>query len=100
METLTTPRRPTASRVDILLCSRGFSFAALSLPLQFFVPTCGKEAFMIRSTAVLIALLSICEVNLYAQETAQSNDSSPAFFGQETRCGQRVHGAVIINAVR
>lgn len=55
---------------------------------------------MIRSTAVLIAMLSICEVNLSAQETPQSNDSAPAFFGQETQCGHRVYGAVISNAVR
>ena len=30
----------------------------------------------------------------------RSNDDAPAFFGQETRYGHRVYGAVIINAVR
>jgi hypothetical protein len=30
----------------------------------------------------------------------RSNDNAPAFFGQETRYGHRVYGAVIINAVR
>jgi opacity protein-like surface antigen len=32
--------------------------------------------------------------------SVRSNDSAPAFFGQETRYGHRVYGAVIINAVR
>ena len=31
---------------------------------------------------------------------ARSRDDAPAFFGQETRYGLRVYGAVIINAVR
>lgn len=30
----------------------------------------------------------------------RSNDSAPAFFGQQTQYGHRVYGAVIINAVR
>jgi hypothetical protein len=30
----------------------------------------------------------------------QSKDTAPAFFGQDTRYGHRVYGAVIINAVR
>ena len=30
----------------------------------------------------------------------RSNDTAPAFFGQDTRYGHRVYGAVIINAVR
>jgi outer membrane protein with beta-barrel domain len=30
----------------------------------------------------------------------RANDSAPAFFGQDTRYGHRVYGAVIINAVR
>jgi hypothetical protein len=30
----------------------------------------------------------------------RSNDTAPAFFGQETRYGHRVYGGVIINAVR
>jgi opacity protein-like surface antigen len=30
----------------------------------------------------------------------RSNDDAPAFFGQETRYGHRVYGAVIINAIR
>ena len=30
----------------------------------------------------------------------KSNDEAPAFFGQETRYGHRVYGAVVINAVR
>ena len=30
----------------------------------------------------------------------RANDTAPAFFGQETRYGHRVYGAVIINAVR
>jgi hypothetical protein len=30
----------------------------------------------------------------------QSSDTAPAFFGQDTRYGHRVYGAVIINAVR
>jgi hypothetical protein len=30
----------------------------------------------------------------------RSNDDAPAFFGQETRYGHRVYGAVLINAVR
>jgi hypothetical protein len=30
----------------------------------------------------------------------RSNDSAPAFFGQDTQYGHRVYGAVIINAVR
>ena len=29
----------------------------------------------------------------------QSKDTAPAFFGQDTRYGHRVYGAVIINAV-
>lgn len=32
--------------------------------------------------------------------TVRSNDSAPAFFGQETRYGHRIYGAVVINAVR
>ena len=32
--------------------------------------------------------------------TTQSKDTAPAFFGQDTRYGHRVYGAVIINAVR
>ena len=28
------------------------------------------------------------------------NESAPVFFGQETRYGHRVYGAVLINAVR
>ena len=43
-----------------------------------------KEALMIRSTFM----------------TTQSKDDAPAFFGQDTRYGHRVYGAVIINAVR
>ena len=30
----------------------------------------------------------------------RSNDSAPAFFGQETRYGHRLYGAVVINALR
>jgi hypothetical protein len=30
----------------------------------------------------------------------QSKDDAPAFWGQETRYGHRVYGAVVINAVR
>ncbi len=30
----------------------------------------------------------------------QSKDTAPAFYGQDTRYGHRVYGAVIINAVR
>jgi hypothetical protein len=30
----------------------------------------------------------------------RSNDDAPAFFGQETRYGHRVYGAVVINAVK
>ncbi len=30
----------------------------------------------------------------------RSNDSAPAFFGQDTQYGHRVYGAVIVNAVR
>ena len=30
----------------------------------------------------------------------RANDDAPAFFGQETRYGHRVYGAVTINAVR
>jgi hypothetical protein len=30
----------------------------------------------------------------------RSNDSAPAFFGQQTQYGHRVYGAVVINAVR
>jgi len=30
----------------------------------------------------------------------QSKDDAPAFFGQETRYGHRVYGAVILNVVR
>jgi hypothetical protein len=30
----------------------------------------------------------------------RANDNAPAFFGQETRYGHRVYGAVVINAVR
>jgi opacity protein-like surface antigen len=30
----------------------------------------------------------------------RSNDSAPAFFGQETRYGHRLYGAVVINATR
>jgi hypothetical protein len=30
----------------------------------------------------------------------QSKDSAPAFFGQDTRYGHRIYGAVIINAIR
>ncbi|HWF85853.1 MAG TPA: hypothetical protein VG222_13435 [Vicinamibacterales bacterium] len=55
---------------------------------------------MVRSTAVLVAMLSICEVNLYALETMRSNDSAPAFFVQQTRYGHRVYGAAITHAVR
>lgn len=36
----------------------------------------------------------------YRFETVRSDTSAPAFFGQETRYGHRVYGAVIINAVR
>jgi hypothetical protein len=36
----------------------------------------------------------------YRFMATQSKDSAPAFFGQETRYGHRVYGAVIINAVR
>ena len=32
--------------------------------------------------------------------TTQSKDTAPGFFGQDTRYGHRVYGAVIINAVR
>jgi opacity protein-like surface antigen len=32
--------------------------------------------------------------------TTQSKDTAPAFFGQDTRYGHRVYGAVIINGVR
>jgi hypothetical protein len=30
----------------------------------------------------------------------QSKDDAPAFFGQDTRYGHRVYGAVVINAIR
>jgi len=30
----------------------------------------------------------------------RANDNAPAFFGQETRYGHSVYGAVVINAVR
>jgi len=30
----------------------------------------------------------------------RSNDTAPAFFGQDTRYGHRIYGAVIVNAVR
>ena len=36
----------------------------------------------------------------YRFMTAKSKDNAPAFFGQETRYGHRVYGAVIINVVR
>ena len=36
----------------------------------------------------------------YRSMTTQSKDGAPAFFGQDTRYGHRVYGAVIINAVR
>ncbi len=32
--------------------------------------------------------------------TTRSKDDAPAFFGQETRYGHRVYGALIINAIR
>jgi hypothetical protein len=36
----------------------------------------------------------------YRFMATRSNDTAPAFFGQETRYGHRVYGALIINAVR
>lgn len=36
----------------------------------------------------------------YRFESVRKNDTAPAFFGQETRYGHRVYGAVLINAVR
>ena len=36
----------------------------------------------------------------YRFVTVRSNDSAPAFFGQETRFGHRVYGGVVINAVQ
>jgi hypothetical protein len=36
----------------------------------------------------------------YRFMATQSKDTAPAFFGQDTRYGHRVYGAVIINAVR
>jgi opacity protein-like surface antigen len=36
----------------------------------------------------------------YRFMATQSQDSAPAFFGQDTRYGHRVYGAVIINAIR
>jgi len=36
----------------------------------------------------------------YRYLAVRANDSAPAFFGQETRYGHRVYGAVIINAIR
>ena len=36
----------------------------------------------------------------YRFMATQSKDDAPAFFGQDTRYGHRVYGAVIINAVR
>jgi hypothetical protein len=36
----------------------------------------------------------------YRFMVTRSKDDAPAFFGQETRYGHRVYGAVIINAVR
>ncbi|HEV2982839.1 MAG TPA: outer membrane beta-barrel protein [Vicinamibacterales bacterium] len=36
----------------------------------------------------------------YRFMATQSKDGAPAFFGQDTRYGHRVYGAVIINAVR
>ncbi len=36
----------------------------------------------------------------YRFVSVKSNDSAPAFFGQETRYGHRVYGAVLINAVQ
>jgi len=36
----------------------------------------------------------------YRFMTVRSKDDAPAFFGQETRYGHRLYGAVIINAVR
>jgi hypothetical protein len=36
----------------------------------------------------------------YRFMATQSNDTAPVFFGQQTRYGHRVYGAVIINAVR
>jgi hypothetical protein len=107
-----------------------------------------KEAVMIRSTAVLIGMLSISSFVPYATGgvggltmfqhaslginntdtfltgnvggglkwyapngqwglrgdyrfmATQSNDTAPAFFGQDTRYGHRVYVGVIINAVR
>jgi len=35
----------------------------------------------------------------YRFMSVRSNDSAPAFFGQETRYGHRVYGALIINAI-
>ena len=36
----------------------------------------------------------------YRYVAVRANDSAPAFFGQETRYGHRVYGAVVINAIR
>jgi hypothetical protein len=36
----------------------------------------------------------------YRFMSVRSDDSAPVFFGQETRYGHRVYGAVVINAVR
>ena len=36
----------------------------------------------------------------YRFMATQSKDDAPAFFGQETRYGHRVYGAVILNVVR
>jgi len=36
----------------------------------------------------------------YRFVATQSKDTAPAFFGQDTRYGHRVYGAVVINAVR
>ena len=36
----------------------------------------------------------------YRYLAVRANDSAPAFFGQETRYGHRVYGAVVINAIR
>jgi len=36
----------------------------------------------------------------YRFMAVRSNDSAPAFFGQETRYGHRVYGAVVINTLR
>jgi hypothetical protein len=35
----------------------------------------------------------------YRFVAVRSNDSAPAFFGQDTRYGHRIYGAVVINAV-